>query len=62
MRATLNEAMRLHPIVWILAREAGQDDVIPLANPITTKSGQKVSSVAVRKGQGVDVCIHTYKR
>ncbi|KZV64469.1 cytochrome P450 [Peniophora sp. CONT] len=62
MRATLNEAMRLHPIVWILAREAGQDDVIPLATPITTKSGQKVSSVTVRKGQGVDVCIHTYNR
>lgn len=62
LRATLSESMRLHPIVWILAREAGQDDVIPLANPITTKSGQKVSSITVRKGQGVDVCIHTYNR
>ncbi|KAJ6524400.1 cytochrome P450 [Mycena vulgaris] len=62
MLATLKEAMRLHPIVWFLIREAGQDDILPLAFPITTKSGAKVSSIPVKKGQIVHVSIATYNR
>lgn len=51
MQATLKEALRLHPIVWLLNRTAGQDDIIPLSTPITTESGQKISSIPVRKGR-----------
>ncbi|KAF8274825.1 cytochrome P450 [Lactarius quietus] len=36
------ESMRLHPIVWQLSRSAARDDVIPLAFPITTKSGEQI--------------------
>jgi len=62
MHATLKEAMRLHPIVWLLGREAGRDDVIPLAFPITTNSGAQVSAIPVKKGQIVDISIAAYNR
>ncbi|KZV76320.1 cytochrome P450 [Peniophora sp. CONT] len=62
MQATLKEAMRLHPIVPSLQRQAAQDDVIPLANPIVTKSGQTISSIPVRKGQELQICIASYNR
>lgn len=62
MHATLKEAMRLHAILPSLERKAGQDDVIPLANPIMTKSGQSISSVPVRKGQQIHICMASYNR
>ena len=62
MHATLKEAVRLNPIVWGLVRIAGQDDIIPLAAPITTKSGQQISSIPVRKGQNIDISISMYNR
>ena len=62
MQATLKEAMRLHPIVWFLNRTAGQDDVIPLSKPITTKSGQQISAIPIRKGQDIDISISSYNR
>jgi cytochrome P450 len=62
MHATLKEAMRLHPIVWTLARSAAQDDVIPLATPIMTKSGKQISSIPVQKGQTIQVSIAAYNR
>ena len=52
--------MRLHPIVWLLIREAGQDDVIPLAQPIITTTGEQVSAIPVKKGQVVEVSIAAY--
>ncbi|VDB99467.1 unnamed protein product [Peniophora sp. CBMAI 1063] len=62
MQATLKEAMRLHPIIWQAGRLAGQDDVIPLASPITTKSGQEITSIPIRKGQAIDIHIAAYNR
>jgi cytochrome P450 len=58
----LQEAMRLHPIVWQLAREAGQDDVIPLQFPITSTSGEKINAIPVKKGQMVEIAIASYNR
>ncbi|KAI9446021.1 cytochrome P450 [Lactarius indigo] len=60
--ATLKEALRLHPILYTMTREATQDDVIPLSSPIVTKSGEQVSSIPVRKGTLVDVSIGVYNR
>jgi hypothetical protein len=54
--------MRLHPIIWLLSRVAGQDDTIPLAFPVTTKSGLPVSSIPVKKGTIIDIAIHAYQR
>jgi hypothetical protein len=54
--------MRLHPITWMLYRVASRDDVIPLAFPITTKSGERVSSIPVKKGINIDIAVHAYQR
>ncbi|KAI9440898.1 cytochrome P450 [Lactarius indigo] len=61
-QAALKESMRLHPIIWMLSRVAGQDDTIPLAFPVTTKSGQPVSSIPVKKGTIIDIALHAYQR
>jgi cytochrome P450 len=62
LNQTLQESMRLHPIVWQLSRSAAQDDVIPLAFPITTKSGKQVSEIPVQKGTHVDLSFCSYGR
>lgn len=54
--------MRLHPIVWALMRGAGRDDVIPLAYPVTTKSGEQISAIPVSKGQNIQLSIAAYNR
>lgn len=56
------ESMRLHPIIWILRRVAGGDDVIPLDFPITTKSGEQITSIPIRKGTPIDIHIDVYNR
>ena len=59
---SVQESMRLHPIVWVLGRVATRDDMIPLAFPITTTSGEQVSSIPVKKGTAIDIAIHVYQR
>ncbi|KAH9955260.1 cytochrome P450 [Russula dissimulans] len=61
-QAALKESMRLHPIVWFLRRVADRDDVIPLAFPITTKSGEQISSIPIKKGTQIDIFIDAYNR
>ncbi|KAF8486759.1 cytochrome P450 [Russula emetica] len=61
-QAALKESMRLHPIVWLLRRVAGDDDVIPLEFPITTKSGEQITSIPIRKGTPIDIHIDVYNR
>jgi hypothetical protein len=56
------ESLRLHPIIWELGRVASRDDVIPLAFPITTESGEQVSSIPVKKGTIIDIATHAYQR
>ncbi|TFY50921.1 hypothetical protein EVG20_g11255 [Dentipellis fragilis] len=62
LNAVLKESMRVHPIVWYLARIAENDDVIPLAFPVTTKTGKTISAIPIRKGQGIQVSISAYNR
>ncbi|TFK99808.1 cytochrome P450 [Pterulicium gracile] len=58
----LQESCRLHPIFSTLAREAGQDDVIPLSFPVQTQSGVLVDSITARKGQSIGIFICAYNR
>ncbi|KAA1474646.1 cytochrome P450 [Dentipellis sp. KUC8613] len=62
LNAVLKESMRLHPIVWYMARTAENDDVIPLAFPVTSKSGETISAIPVRKGQDIQISIAAYNR
>jgi hypothetical protein len=56
------ESMRLHPIIYWIPREAKHDDVIPLAFPITTKPGTKISSIPITKGTPIDIAVDVYNR
>ena len=56
------ETLRYHPIAPFLEREAGRDDVIPLAMPQTTITGETITEVPVRKGQHIMMSIAAYNR
>jgi len=60
--ATLKESMRLDPVVWMTSRIASRDDVLPLAFPITTKSGEKITSIPITKGAQIDISAAAYNR
>jgi hypothetical protein len=54
------EALRLDTIVLRLIREAGEDDVIPLAYPVRSSSGEMLSQIPVTKGQRIITSIVGY--
>ena len=56
------ETLRFHAIVYHLFRRAGKDDVIPLASPIISKSGQTLTEIPVKEGQTILVSICGYNR
>ncbi|KAF8900292.1 cytochrome P450 [Gymnopilus junonius] len=60
--AVIKETLRLHPIAFMLPRIANQDDIIPLASPITTKSGERISEIPIREGQSIYMAVYTYNR
>ena len=45
-----------------ILREAGADDILPLSRPITTKSGEVISEIAVPKGTNIMVSVAAYNR
>ncbi|KAH8998334.1 cytochrome P450 [Lactarius hatsudake] len=56
------ESMRLDPIIWFTARVASRDDILPLAFPITTKSGKQITSIPIKKGTPIDISLAVYNR
>ncbi|PBK72110.1 cytochrome P450 [Armillaria solidipes] len=48
--AVVHETLRMHPPVFESVRVATEDDVLPLATPVVTKSGKTVNSLFVAKG------------
>ncbi|KAK7456487.1 hypothetical protein VKT23_010737 [Stygiomarasmius scandens] len=51
--AVIKEALRLHPILAEVIREAAEDDMIPLEFPITTVSGEVINQIPIKKGQRI---------
>ncbi|KAK0445854.1 cytochrome P450 [Armillaria borealis] len=62
LNACIKEALRLHPLLYVLYRESAQDDVLPLAEPITTSDGKLCLQIPVSKGQVVMASVYTYNR
>ncbi|KIJ66688.1 hypothetical protein HYDPIDRAFT_108600 [Hydnomerulius pinastri MD-312] len=60
--AAFKEALRLHPIVPTLIRDADFDDVLPLSIPIETASGKTINEIPISKGQPIFASICTYNR
>ncbi|KAK0207538.1 cytochrome P450 [Armillaria fumosa] len=51
LNAVIKEVLRYHALGYGLFREASQDDVLPLAEPIITSDGQSCSEIPISKGQ-----------
>lgn len=61
-QAVIKEILRFHPVVFHNHRQAGRDDVIPLAKPIKTKSGKVIGEIPIAKGTRVVLAIAAYNR
>ncbi|KAI6044115.1 cytochrome P450 [Pisolithus marmoratus] len=48
--AVVHESLRIHPPLTDFVRIATEDDVIPLSEPVITKSGQAINSISVARG------------
>lgn len=55
---TQREILRLHPSLPYTLRQATSDDTIPLSSPVTSHTGQQLSSVPIKSGTVVIVPIH----
>ncbi|KAI6133763.1 cytochrome P450 [Pisolithus croceorrhizus] len=53
--AVVHETLRLYPPLAEFLRQAGEDDVIPLSEPVHTKSGRVVNSISVTRGTQIGV-------
>ncbi|KAJ7762310.1 cytochrome P450 [Mycena maculata] len=62
LNAFLKETLRVYSAAPYLDRIASEDLVIPLADGITTTSGERISCLPVRKGQFIAVAIASYHR
>ncbi|KAF9257231.1 cytochrome P450 [Marasmius fiardii PR-910] len=58
----LKEALRLHPVLCTLEREAQRNDVLLLEFPVVATDGRTINAVPVRKGQRIKVDISSYNR
>ena len=50
----------LDPIVWYIISSANRDDILPLAFPITTKSGEQITLIPIKKGTSIDISLAVY--
>ncbi|KAK0186093.1 cytochrome P450 [Armillaria mellea] len=62
LNAVIKEVLRYYPLAYGLFREASQDDVLPLAEPIATSDGQLCSEIPISKGQTIFASVYTYNR
>ncbi|KAF9494470.1 cytochrome P450 [Pleurotus eryngii] len=62
LNAFLKETLRLHPGLPMSDRIASTDAVIPVSQPITTSTGEKITEVRVPKGTHVHVATASANR
>ncbi|KAI6037481.1 cytochrome P450 [Pisolithus marmoratus] len=55
--AVVQETLRIHPAAPDFIRQADEDDVIPLSEPVQTASGEVVDSIAIERGTVIGISI-----
>ncbi|KAI6040734.1 cytochrome P450 [Pisolithus marmoratus] len=60
--AVVHETLRTHSPVIELHRVATEDDIIPLSEPVLTRSGELVDSISVAKGTRIGISITCMNR
>jgi cytochrome P450 len=60
--AVVHEILRLHPAVPLFTRCAREDDVIPLSEPVCTRSGKMTDSISIAKGSSMVISIRAINR
>jgi cytochrome P450 len=56
------EVLRFHPVAYHSFRYATQDEVLPLSQPITKRSGEVIHELPVPKGTQILISIAAYNR
>jgi len=59
--AVMKETLRLHPVVADIPRFSAKDDVLPLANPITTRSGKVIHELPIPKDLRLTLSFYAYQ-
>lgn len=62
LQAVVREALRLHPVLNQTFRQAEQNDVLPLAHPLTDRTGTVLTALPISKGTRVILSIAAYNR
>ncbi|KAG8218118.1 cytochrome P450 [Butyriboletus roseoflavus] len=60
--AVVHEILRVHPPIAEFTRIAAEDDVIPLSEPVRTKSGKLVDSLTIAKGTLIAISMESMNR
>jgi len=60
--AVIKETLRFYPVLYHIHRRASRDDVLPLTQPITTRSGKVIHELPIRKGTRIVASIAGYNR
>ncbi|KAF8175963.1 cytochrome P450 [Mycena galopus ATCC 62051] len=62
LNAFIKEIIRLYPALPLADRVALQDTIIPLAEAITTSTGEQITQIPILKGEFVTLAIASYQR
>ena len=62
LQVTSQEHFRFHPPVHHIVRRSGEDDVLPLFEPIRVRSGALITHVPLPKGTNIVLSFAAYNR
>ncbi|TRM57157.1 cytochrome P450 [Schizophyllum amplum] len=62
LSAVMKESLRYHTGLYHIAKEAAQDEVIPLLRPVVGTDGKMIHEIPVQKGQNVILSVAAYNR
>ena len=56
------ETLRMHPVVFMTSRQAAEDEVIPLSQPLKLSNGRKIAEIPISRGQNIWINTSCYNR